>query len=294
MISLSNRFILSQSFKNFPIKGNFFKNFYYPNRKFSELSMSFKIACIQLAVSSDKSKNLINAKNKILEASKNGAKLICLPECFNSPYGTQHFAQYAENIPNGESVKTLSEAAKESKTYIIGGSIPEREDSTGKLYNTCTVYDPEGSLIAKHRKVHLFDIDVPGKIVFKESDSISPGNSLTHFDTKFGKIGVAICYDIRFPEMAMIAAQEGCIAMFYPGAFNMTTGPLHWELLQRARALDNQFYVVTCSPARDMSATYNAWGHSTIVNPSGTVIATTEHEEVIIYADIGNKWNKKL
>ncbi|CAG8537043.1 23503_t:CDS:10 [Cetraspora pellucida] len=239
--------------------------------------MSFKIACIQLAVSSDKSKNLTNAKNKILEASKNGAKIICLPECFNSLYGTNYFSQYAENIPNGES---------ESKAYIIGGSIPEREDSTGKLYNTCTVYNPEGSMIAKHRKVHLFDIDIPGKITFKESDSLSAGNSLTHFDTKFGKIGVGICYDIRFPEMAMIAAQEGCIVMFYPGAFNMTTGPLHWELLQRARALDNQFYVATCSPARDMSATYNAWGHSTVVNPSGAVIATTDHEESIIYADI--------
>ncbi|CAG8732086.1 20090_t:CDS:2, partial [Racocetra fulgida] len=100
-------------------------------------------------------------------------------ECFNSLYGTKYFAQYAENIPNGER------------------SIPEREDSTGKMYNTCTVYDPEGSMIAKHRKVHLFDIDIPGKITFKESDSL-----------KFGKIGVGICYDIRFPEMAMIAAQE--------------------------------------------------------------------------------------
>ncbi|CAG8440544.1 6147_t:CDS:10 [Scutellospora calospora] len=223
--------------------------------------MSFKIACIQLAVSSDKSKNLINAKNKILEASKNGAKIICLPECFNSLYGVKYFDQYAENIPNGESVKVLSEAAKESKAYIIGGSIPEREDSTGKLYNTCTVYDPEGSLIAKHRKVHLFDIDIPGKMTFKESDSISPGNSLTHFDTR-------------------------CIAMFYPGAFNMTTGPLYWELLQKARALDNQFYVVTCSPARDTNASYVAWGHSTVVSPHGTIIATTDHEEATIYADI--------
>lgn len=157
------------------------------------------------------------------------------------------------------------------------------------MYNTCTVYDTEGNLIAKHRKVHLFDIDVPGKITFQESKTLSPGNSLTQFETDYGKIGVGICYDLRFPEMAMIAARQGCIAMIYPGAFNLTTGPLHWELLQRARALDNQFFVATCSPARDMTANYHAWGHSTIVDPSGQILATTEHEETIIYADIDLK-----
>ncbi|CAG8602884.1 7272_t:CDS:10 [Acaulospora morrowiae] len=246
----------------------------------------FKISCIQLAVSSDKSLNLQNAKNKILEASKNGAKLVVLPECFNSTYGVQYFDRFAECIPNGESVKTLSAAAKEANVYLIGGSIPEREEPSGKLYNTCTVYDPEGNLIAKHRKVHLFDIDIPGKITFQESATLNSGNSLTCFDTEYGKIGVGICYDIRFPEMAMIAARRGCIAMVYPGAFNLTTGPLHWELLQRARAVDNQFYVATCSPARDTSASYIAWGYSTIVDPNGQILATTDHKEDIIYADI--------
>ncbi|RHZ75250.1 hypothetical protein Glove_216g105 [Diversispora epigaea] len=253
---------------------------------------TFKIACIQLSVTSDKSENLKKAKNKIMEASKNGAKLIVLPECFNSPYGTQYFDQYAEFIPNGESVKTLSEAAKEAKAYIIGGSIPERDETTKKLYNTCSVYDPEGNLIAKHRKVHLFDIDIPGRITFQESKTLDPGNSLTHFDTEYGKIGVGICYDIRFPEMAMIAARKGCIAMIYPAAFNLITGPLHWELLQRARALDNQIYVATCSPARDMNATYNAWGHSTVVDPNGQIVATTDYEEDVIYAEIDlNRFN---
>ncbi|CAG8460514.1 3655_t:CDS:10 [Acaulospora colombiana] len=278
------------------------------------MASTFKISCIQLAVSSDKSLNLQNAKKRILEASKNGAKLIVLPECFNSTYGTQYFDQFAEYIPNGESVRTLSAAAKEANAYVVGGtinfhlpvfscqmidesadkshahcilgSIPEREESSGKLYNTCTVYDPEGNLIAKHRKVHLFDIDIPGKITFQESAILSPGNSLTYFDTEYGKIGVGICYDIRFPEMAMIAARKGCIAMIYPGAFNLTTGPLHWELLQRARAVDNQFYVATCSPARDMNSSYNAWGHSTVVDPNGQILATTESEEDTIYADI--------
>ncbi|CEG69115.1 Putative Nitrilase [Rhizopus microsporus] len=180
----------------------------------------------------------------------------------------------------------LSSAAKDANIYLIGGSIPEKEEATGKIYNTTTVYDPSGAMIAKHRKVHLFDIDVPGKITFKESETLSPGSWLTSVDTKYGKLGLGICYDIRFPEMAMIAARKGCLAMIYPGAFNMTTGPLHWELLQRARAVDNQIYVATCAPARDLNADYHSWGHSTVVDPRGAVIATCEEKETIVYADI--------
>jgi len=246
---------------------------------------SFRLALIQLQVGASKAKNLANARLRVLEAAQLGrSNVVVLPECFNSPYGTQYFAEYAEEIP-GESTRALGAMAKEASIYLVGGSIPER-DPSGKLFNTCTVYDPEGKLIAQHRKVHLFDIDIPGKIRFQESEVLSPGDSLTHFDTRYGRIGVAICYDIRFPEVAKIANQQGCIAMLYPGAFNLTTGPLHWELLLRARAVDNQIFVAACSPARDMNAAYHAWGHSTIVDPSGKVMATTEHDEAIIYGDL--------
>ena len=105
--------------------------------------------------------------------------------------------------------------AKSTKTYLIGGSIPERHNDT--LYNTSLVFSPIGELIATHRKVHLFDIDIPGKIKFKESEVLSPGNKLATFDTQYGKLGLAICYDVRFPEMAMTAAREGCAVMIYPG-----------------------------------------------------------------------------
>ncbi|KAJ3383135.1 hypothetical protein HDU80_001325, partial [Chytriomyces hyalinus] len=134
--------------------------------------------------------------------------------------------------------------------------------------------------------VHLFDIDIPGKQTFKESSVLSAGSEITTFDSPIGKIGVGICYDIRFPEMAMIAARKGCIAMIYPGAFNMTTGPLHWELLQRARAIDNQMYVAACSPARDETAGYVAWGHSSVVDPMGQVVAKLGEKEDIVYADL--------
>ncbi|CAO3677423.1 unnamed protein product [Umbelopsis ramanniana] len=246
----------------------------------------FKLALVQLAVTADKKHNLKHARAKVLEASDNGANVVVLPECFNSPYGTNFFPDYAETIPEGDSVKALASMAKDANVYLFGGSIPEKEEATGKIFNTLTVYDPSGSLIATHRKVHLFDIDIPGKIRFQESDILHAGSHLTHVDTTYGKIGTGICYDIRFPELAMIAARKGCIAMIYPGAFNTTTGPMHWELLQRARAVDNQIYVAACSPARDETAAYHAWGHSTIVDPVGVVKATCEEAEAIIYADI--------
>ncbi|KAI9287002.1 carbon-nitrogen hydrolase [Umbelopsis sp. AD052] len=246
----------------------------------------FKLALVQLAVTADKDKNLKHARAKVLEASKNGANIVVLPECFNSPYGTNFFPDYAETIPEGKSTEALASMAKDANVYLFGGSIPEKEEATGKIFNTLTVYDPSGSLIATHRKVHLFDIDIPGGIRFQESDILSAGSWLTHVDTTYGKIGTGICYDIRFPEMAMIAARNGCIAMIYPGAFNTTTGPLHWELLQRARAVDNQMYVAACSPARDETAAYHAWGHSTIVGPNGDIKATCEESEAIIYAEI--------
>ncbi|KAF9533332.1 carbon-nitrogen hydrolase [Crepidotus variabilis] len=262
----------------------------------------FTLALIQLgSIGANKADNLRHARQVILQAAQgNGVKkpdLIVLPECFNSPYGHIHFPVYAEPIGfvpgkpydidqcQSESVKMLSTVARETSTWLIGGSIPEC-DSNGKVFNTCTVYDPKGALVATHRKVHLFDIDIPGQIKFKESETLTGGSSLSHFDAGFAKIGLGICYDIRFPELAMIAARQGCHVLIYPGAFNMTTGPLHWELLSRSRAVDNQVFVSVCSPARDLSAGYHAWGHSMIVDPMGRILGEAGAEEEIVYATI--------
>jgi len=248
------------------------------------MSSKFRLALIQLAVGSNKGENVARAVGKIAEAATAGAHVISLPECFNSPYGTQYFASYAESVPDGPSCQALKEAAIKNKVYLIGGSIPEEQE--GKFFNTSTVWCPEGNLVAKHRKIHLFDIDIPGKMTFKESDALSPGNSPTTFSTPWCDIGVGICYDIRFAELAQLYAQRGCKLLVYPGAFNMTTGPAHWELLARARAVDNQVYVAVPSPARDESATYIAWGHSSIVNPWAEVISKASFGEDTIYADI--------
>ncbi|MCJ1473933.1 hypothetical protein MMC13_002589 [Lambiella insularis] len=258
------------------------------------LKKPLKLALVQLAASADKSANLSHTKSKVLEASRAGASLIVLPECFNSPYGCQYFPSYAETLlpsPPSESQSpsfhALSSWAKETKAYIVGGSIPEIVPDTKKYYNTSLVFSPEGKLLATHRKVHLFDIDIPGKITFKESEVLSPGNKVTLVDIPpYGKIAIAICYDIRFPELATIAARKGCFLLLYPGAFNLTTGALHWSLQARARAMDNQVYVALCSPARDMKATYNAWGHSMAVDPNAQVLVEAGENEEIVYADL--------
>ena len=276
------------------------------------LRKQLKIALIQLASGADKSHNLAHARSKILEASKAGAKLIVLPECFNSPYGTQYFPKYAEilstDTPAQSSVASairsggppsedqspsyhmLSKVAAETKSYLLGGSIPEYVPKTKKYHNTALFFSPDGELLATHRKVHLFDIDIPGKISFHESEVLSPGNKVTLVDLpEYGKVGVAICYDIRFPELATIAARHGAFLLLYPGAFNLTTGPLHWELQARARAVDNQVYVGLCSPARDMEASYHAWGHSMLVDPYAEVVAQADEKEQIVYAELNNE-----
>uniref|UniRef100_A0A7N6A4T9 omega-amidase n=1 Tax=Anabas testudineus TaxID=64144 RepID=A0A7N6A4T9_ANATE len=229
----------------------------------SKTRVEFRLAVVQLQVSSVKPDNLSRARRLVTEAARQGSQVVLLPECFNSPYGTSFFSEYAENIP-GESSQVLSEAARENKVYLVGGSIPEEDG--GKFYNTCTVFGPDGNLIVKHRKV---SIDIT---------CLKP--------VTFCKVGVGICYDMRFAELAQLYSRKGCQLLVYPGAFNMTTGPAHWELLQRGRALDNQVYVATASPARDETASYVAWGHSTVVNPWGEVISKAGAEETVIYADI--------
>jgi omega-amidase len=259
------------------------------------LKKPVKLALVQLACTADKAHNLSHARSKVLEAvRKHDAGIVVLPECFNSPYGTKYFPKYAETLlpspPSEEqspSFHALSKIAAEAKVYLVGGSIPEFEPTSKKLYNTSLTFSPSGELLATHRKVHLFDIDIPGKIKFHESEVLSPGDKITMIDfPEYGKIGLGICYDVRFPELAMVAARKGAFLLLYPGAFNLTTGPAHWELLARGRAVDNQIYVGLCSPARDMSADYHAWGHSVIVDPNAEVLERLDETEGIIIAEL--------
>ncbi|XP_018395588.1 PREDICTED: omega-amidase NIT2 isoform X1 [Cyphomyrmex costatus] len=248
---------------------------------------TLRLALVQLSVGDDKATNVSRAVSFIERAKQERADIVTLPECFNSPYGTSHFARYAESIPDGETSVALSEAARKNNVYVIGGTIPERNND--KLYNTCTVWGPDGKLVAMHRKMHLFDIDIKGKITFRESDSLSAGNFLTIFEAKGCKIGIGICYDIRFEEMARLYRNKGCQMLVYPAAFNMTTGPLHWSLLQRSRANDNQLYVACVSPARTSPPGYIAWGHTQLTNPWGEILDELDAVEDMIVSDIDLK-----
>ena len=231
----------------------------------------------------DKRANINKVEQMIREAAKNGSHLVVLPEMFNCPYENKYFPLYAEVYP-GETTGMMSTLAKELGVYIVGGSIPEKDGDV--IYNTCYIFDKEGKLIGKHRKMHLFDIDVEGGIRFKESDSLGYGKDVTVVETEFCKVGVAICYDMRFPELMRLMALEGAEVIIVPAAFNMTTGPAHWDILARMRALDNQVYFVAASPARNMEASYHAYGHSCIANPWGTIISEKDETEGIVYGDV--------
>lgn len=241
------------------------------------------IAICQMQVVADKAANLAKAGQMIQVASKQ-AQLVILPEIFNAPYQTDRLAQNAEPIP-GPTTDFLAAQARESQVLLIGGSIAEI-NSDGKIYNTSCVFDDTGKLIGQHRKLHLFDINIPSKIVFKESDVFTAGDQLGIISHNGLNIAVLICYDIRFPELARKATLAGAQMLVVPAAFNMTTGPAHWELLMRTRAIDNQLFVIAASPARNPQSSYQVWGHSMAVDPWGRIISQGATEEEIIYADL--------
>jgi len=249
----------------------------------SNSNLKLIVAVCQLKVSDNKTFNLKNAQKMIEDAALQGADIIILPEMFNCPYDSSYFNRFFEEYP-GETTSLLSALAALHSVYIIGGSIPEREKN--KIYNTSYSFDRNGALIGKHRKIHLFDVEIEGEIRFKESETITAGSKITVVETEFCKIGIAICYDMRFPELIRKMVLSGAKIIVVPAAFNMTTGPAHWHLIARTRALDNQVYFIAASPARDKKAGYIAFGHSLVVNPWGDIIAEASEKEGIIFSEI--------
>lgn len=240
-----------------------------------------KIASCQMNVVDDKEKNVEHAIELINEASSNNADLITLPEMFNTPYDNGKFVENAEKENDSYTLKAMCESARDNDIYLQPGSIAEMEDE--KIYNTAYFIDNRGKILAKHRKMHMFDIDTD-TMKFTESDTLSPGDKITSIETPFANISIAICYDIRFSQMWTLMNSSDIILL--PGAFNKTTGPLHWETLIRARAIDNQTYVVATSPSQVENPYYVAWGHSMIVDPWGKILSKAEKKEEILYANL--------
>jgi predicted amidohydrolase len=215
--------------------------------------------------------------------TEEGANVVALPEIFNGPYSIEAMKETAEP-ENGPSSQRLAALAKELGIVIIGGSIAEADGD--HIYNTSYTFDETGKCIGRHRKMHLFDVDIPDGISFQESSIVSPGNDVTVFDTKYGRFGVAICYDMRFPELMRLMVQEGAEMIVVPAAFNTITGPAHWHETIKMRAVDNQVHFAAAAPARNINSTYHAYGFSKIVDPWGTILAETDETENIISAYI--------
>ena len=251
-----------------------------------------KIAAIQMSTEADKMENVRTVKTYLEKIKDENPDFVILPEMFCCPYQTENFPIYAEK-EGGPVWQQLSGYAKQYGIYLIGGSMPEK-DAEGNVYNTSYIFDREGKQIGKHRKVHLFDIDVKGGQTFKESDTLTAGDSDTVFDTEFGKMGVMLCFDIRFPELSRMMVNDGARIVFVPAAFNMTTGPAHWELSFRTRALDNQIYMVGCAPARDVSAGYISWGHSIVTDPWGRVIDMLDEKKGILLAELDMDYEEQV
>lgn len=242
-----------------------------------------KVSLLQLKTMPTPEENLEKIKEMLQAARAAGADLAVLPEMCCCPYENSAFVRYAmpENAPF---LQGIAETARALGLYVVAGSVPLAED--GKIYNASFVYDSAGRCIAKHRKTHLFDIHVAGGQHFMESETFTAGKDITTFDTPWGKCGLMICYDIRFPELSRLLALAGARVIFVPAAFNMTTGPAHWEISFRMRALDNQVFLAGCAPARDLQSSYTAWGHSIVTEPWGSVVAQLAEEEGILTAEL--------
>ncbi len=242
-----------------------------------------RIAQLQMPVYPDKEKNLKQledaVRNLCAESGGNKPDLIAAGEMFSCPYETDKFPEYAEPA-GGPTWKRLSALAEENGVYLSPGTIPE-VDEERRVYNTAFVFDREGHQIARHRKMHLFDIDVQGGQSFRESDTLTAGSDVTVFDTEFGRGGICVCFDFRFPELARLMVLEGAKFILVPAAFNQTTGPAHWDLMFRSRAVDNQCWTIGTSPSMNPEASYHAWGHSMIVSPWGEVVS--EMDEIPEY-----------
>lgn len=223
-------------------------------------------------------------------------KIIVLPEYFNTLFGHDYAANIAEVIPNGETCKLLSNIAKELNVYLVAGSMPERDNQNQDyLYNTSTVWGPNGNLITKYRKIHLTDFHSDTNQKFYESEFMKNGDNFTTFDIDGFKFGLGIGYDLSYNEFATHYRQQGVDVMIYAANYPYRLGEMQWENLNKSRAIDNQFYVASISQTRNYNNNLTYYGHTMLVDPMGRVVARTgDNDDGIVYGhidfDLLKKW----
>jgi len=243
-----------------------------------------RAAVIQMNSTKDLERNLQKAEDLILEASDRGAEVAALPENFAFMGSDKDRAGIAQDF-NGPIVTRLKRIAKERSMILVGGSFLEIcEKGDGKPFNTSVIIDPGGNIAGIYRKLHLFDVDLPGSPTYRESDYISPGDETVVQEIEGIKFGLSICYDLRFPELYRQLAMSGADFILVPSAFTLMTGKDHWHPLLQARAIENQVFVL--APAQEGShGRHLTYGHSAIIDPWGTVLAQAAEGECVVIAD---------
>jgi deaminated glutathione amidase len=242
---------------------------------------------------SDKRANLERAEALIRLAAKQGARLIVLPEVFawRGPRGAE--SDFAEPIP-GATTERLAALARELAIHLQAGSVSEKIESERRCYNTALCFAPNGDLVGKYRKIHLFDVEIPGQVSARESEARKPGDDTVVVRTEIGAIGLSVCYDLRFPELYRRLVRAGAEILCIPSAFTFPTGAAHWEPLVRARAIENQCYVIAPDQYGTSPNGYRDYGSSMIVDPWGTVIARASDGEGVITAEIDLDYLKRV
>ena len=244
-----------------------------------------RVACVQMTSRQDKAANLERAESLVARAASTGADVVVLPEKWNLIGSADDYRAAAEPLDGGPSVEAMSLWARSLGVTLVGGSITERREGREKLSNTSCVFDPEGALVAVYRKIHLFDVEVAGHI-YRESEAEEPGTEPVVARVEDWAVGLSVCYDVRFPELYRILALEGAELATVPAHFTTPTGKDHWQVLLRARAIENQYYVAAAGQVGETLPGKPAYGRSLIVDPWGIVLAQAPDEETVITAEI--------
>ncbi|TKJ47322.1 hydrolase [Candidatus Aerophobetes bacterium Ae_b3a] len=254
-------------------------------------SAMLKVAAVQMSSNSNKENCLKKAEEFVFLATEGGAEVVALPEMFNFSGIIEKKKKNAESIP-GPTINRLKELAKKFRIYLLCGSILEKH--RGLFYNTSIFLNHQGEIIAKYRKMHLFDVTLPDGSSWRESELRTAGNEVVKVATSKAIFGFSICYDVRFPELYRKLAKGGTQIVFIPSAFTLETGKDHWETLVRARSIENQFYVIAPNQIGRDSQGRSYWGKSMIVDAWGTVLAKAPEKECVIFAEIDLSLQEKI
>src|SRR5215212_4124870 len=247
-----------------------------------------RAAAIQLNSTADKGRNLETAERLVRAAAADGAELIALPEKWNLLGDAEALHDGAEPR-DGPTLSAAASWVRELGIHLVAGSIAERVESRSKLFNTSVLIGPDGELEARYRKIHMFDVDVGG-VSYRESENEEPGDEIVTVAVGGSApqvtLGMTVCYDLRFPELYRILAVRGATVLTVPSAFTFETGKDHWEVLLRARAIENQAFVIAPNQVGEAPPHYRSYGHSMIVDPWGVVLAAAPDGECFIAADL--------